>query len=199
MRLLLVRHGQTAANVARRLDTARPGFDLTEVGREQAVALAHRLEHERLDAIYASDLVRTQQTAAPLAATLGLGVVVLPGLREIQAGDYEMSTDWGPYVETVATWHDDPTRAIPGGDSGVDFLTRYRRAIHRIAASGHERAVAVSHGAAIRVWCSFALDLPAGFLDGRRMDNTLVVTVEGDPDAGWRLLSWGDEPVPHDR
>ena len=129
MRLFLVRHGQTHANVARQLDTAVPGLDLTDEGRAQARALADRLGGEDLGAIYTSDLVRTQQTAAPLAEMLGLEMVVLPGLREIQAGDYEMSTDWQPYVDAVIRWRDDPEHAIPGGDSGAGFMERYDAAI----------------------------------------------------------------------
>ncbi|GAB3078815.1 histidine phosphatase family protein [Intrasporangium mesophilum] len=197
MRLFLVRHGQTHANVSRQLDTAVPGLDLTDEGRSQAVMLASRLGDEDLGAIYTSDLVRTQQTAAPLAEMLGLTMVVLPGLREIQAGDYEMSTDWKPYIDAVVRWRDDPGHAIPGGDSGVGFMTRYEAAIRRIATDGHESAVAVSHGAAMRVWCAATLHLPSEFFDTRRVDNTHVVTMEGDPDSGWRLLAWGDEPVTH--
>ena len=197
MRLFLVRHGQTHANVARQLDTAVPGLDLTDEGRAQARALGDRLGGEDLGAIYTSDLVRTQQTAAPLAELLGLEMVVLPGLREIQAGDYEMSTDWQPYVDAVVRWRDDPGHAIPGGESGAAFMERYDDAIARIAADGHESAVAVSHGAAMRVWCSASLGLHADFFEGRRLDNAHVVTMEGDPGAGWRLLAWGDEPVTH--
>ncbi len=197
MRLFLVRHGQTHANVARQLDTAVPGLDLTDAGHEQARALAERLAGEDLGAIYTSDLVRTQQTAAPLAERLGLEMVVLPDLREIQAGDYEMSTDWQPYVDAVTRWGEDPEHAIPGGDTGIAFLTRYDAAIRQIAADGHASAVAISHGAAIRTWCTARLGLPADFFASRRVDNTHVVTLEGDPDAGWRLLAWGDEPITH--
>jgi len=197
VRLYLVRHGQTHANVARQLDTAVPGLDLTDEGRAQARSLADRLGGEDLGAIYTSDLVRTQQTAAPLAEMLGLEMVVLPGLREIQAGDYEMSTEWQPYIDAVTRWRDEPDHTIPGGDSGAGFMERYDAAIARIAADGHESALAVSHGAAMRVWCSASLSLPADFFDGRRLDNAHVVTMEGDPDAGWRLLAWGDEPVTH--
>ena len=197
MRLFLVRHGQTHANVSRQLDTAVPGLDLTDEGREQARALAERLAGEDLGAIYTSDLVRAQQTAAPLAEALGLEVVVLPGLREIQAGDYEMSTEWQPFIDAVKRWHDDPEHTIPGGDSGIGFMARYDAAIRQIAADGHESALAVSHGAAMRVWCGASLGLDAEFFDERRVDNTHVVTMEGDPDSGWRLLAWGDEPVTH--
>lgn len=199
MRLFLVRHGETYANVARQLDTAYPGADLTETGHAQARELAHRLER-RLEragpaGIYTSDLVRTQQTARPLAATLGIDPVPLRGLREIQAGDYEMSTDWVPFVEAVAQWREDPRIGIPGGDSGVGFLTRYEAAIRRIAEDGEETVVAVSHGAAMRVWCATRLELGSDFFEGRRVGNALVVTLEGDPDDGWRLLAWGDEPI----
>jgi probable phosphoglycerate mutase len=197
MRLYLVRHGETHANVARQLDTAVPGLDLTEAGHEQARALADRLRGEDLGAIYVSDLVRTHQTAQPLASVLGLGLVVLPGLREIQAGDYEMSTEWGPFIDAVQRWRDDPEHAIPGGDSGLGFMARYEAAIRRIAGDGHESAVAVSHGAAMRVWTAAASGLDPSFFEARRVDNTLVVTMEGDPDAGWRLLAWGDEPITH--
>ncbi|MDC5695968.1 histidine phosphatase family protein [Intrasporangium calvum] len=198
MRLFLVRHGETHANVARQLDTAVPGLHLTEAGEQQAKDLAERLSSEDLGAIYVSDLLRAQQTAEPLAAALGLDVVVLPGLREIQAGDYEMSTEWGPFVDAVKRWRDDPEHTIPGGDSGIGFMSRYEAAIRRIAGDGHESAVAVSHGAAMRVWVAAATNLDPGFFDARRLDNTLVVTLEGDPDAGWRLLAWGDEPITHD-
>jgi probable phosphoglycerate mutase len=197
VRFFLVRHGQTHANVSRQLDTAVPGLDLTDEGRVQARALADRLAGEDLAAIYTSDLVRAQQTAEPLADALGLSVVVLPGLREIQAGDYEMSTDWKPYVDALVRWRDEPSHAIPGGETGVEFMTRYDAAIRRIAADGHESALAVSHGAAMRVWCATTLHLGPDFFENRRVDNTHVVTMEGDPDGGWRLLAWGDEPVTH--
>ena len=81
MRLFLVRHGQTASNVARLLDTAFPGADLDEIGRAQAASLVPRIGERGIEAIYASDLVRTQQTAADIAAHLGHEVRVLGGLK----------------------------------------------------------------------------------------------------------------------
>src|SRR5450755_4342821 len=76
MRLLLVRHGQTSSNLGRLLDTDHPGADLTPLGRAQAAALVGSLGPQPIDAVYASTLVRTQQTAAPLGAWLGLQVMV---------------------------------------------------------------------------------------------------------------------------
>lgn len=193
MRLLLVRHGQTHANVARQLDTAPPGADLTDLGREQAAALVERLAPEGPRGLYVSDLRRTHQTAAPLARALGVEPVALPGLREIQAGVHEMSTDWEPFVAALGRWGEDLDHAIPGGESGREFLARYDAAIGTIAAAGHETAVAISHGAAMRVWVSVRCVLGPEALAERRMGNTEVLTLEGEPGEGWRLLAWGDE------
>ncbi|MGJ9403532.1 histidine phosphatase family protein [Arthrobacter sp. KK5.5] len=72
IRLVLVRHGQTTSNVGQNLDTAAPGADLTDLGREQAMALPAALGGVGIETLYAPNLVRTQQTAAPLARELGL-------------------------------------------------------------------------------------------------------------------------------
>jgi broad specificity phosphatase PhoE len=78
MTLTFVRHGESQANAA--------GADLTELGSQQAQAVANELAANNYDGIYASSMIRTQETAAPLADLLGLPIVVLPGLREIDAG-----------------------------------------------------------------------------------------------------------------
>ena len=62
------------------------------------------LREHPVDAIYVSDLIRTHQTAAPLAEDRGLEPVVRSGVREIQAGDYEMSPEWMGYVTTIVGW-----------------------------------------------------------------------------------------------
>ena len=81
-----VRHGESAANAAGIIDTAVPGPDLTELGNQQAQRVADELSVNRYDGIYASTVVRTQETAAPTSQALGEGITVLPGLREIDVG-----------------------------------------------------------------------------------------------------------------
>lgn len=197
MRLLLTRHGRTAANVNRELDTAYPGSDLDATGREQAEALVDRLADEPVKAVFASDLVRTQQTATPLAQARGLPVRVLPGLKEIQAGDHEMSTEWQVYIEALQAWGEDLDHRVPGGESGTEFFARYDAAIGEVAGAGLDTVLVVSHGAAMRVWASARCEnVPAGWVAQQAMPNTNVLVLEGDPQEGWRLLWWGDEPVP---
>ena len=72
-----------------------------------------------------SDLVRTHQTAAPLAAARGLTPVQRPGDGEIQAGEYEMASGdaWGPYLEVRYRWADgEPHARIPCGESGHELI-----------------------------------------------------------------------------
>ena len=128
MRLLLLRHGQTHGNTAGALDTGEPGLDLTELGQSQAEAAARALAERGVDQIFVSSLVRTHQTAAPLAAMLGVEPCVLPGLREIYAGDFNMRDDHDAiagYIGTVAAWiecrYDE---CMPGGETGHEGLSR---------------------------------------------------------------------------
>src|SRR5437763_16103469 len=107
MRLLLIRHGQTPSNLKHLLDTAAPGPALTALGQEQAAALPQALAAEQIDALYASTLVRTQLTAAPLAAATRLEVQVRGGIRELGAGDLEMRGDdeaVALYLTTAFAW-----------------------------------------------------------------------------------------------
>lgn len=202
MRLLLIRHGQTPSNVAGALDTAPPGAGLTRLGQAQAEAIPAALAGEELDGVYASPLIRTQLTATPLARALGLDVRVTEGLEEIAAGDFEMRTDEESvraYIETVAAWAEgDRGRAMPGGRDGHEFFERYDAAIRAIAAAHRPDATvaAVSHGAAIRLWASTRGE-NVDTLEAvqRRLMNTGLAALEGDPDRGWELVRWQSEPL----
>lgn len=205
MRLLLIRHGQTPGNVLGQLDTAHPGPGLTELGERQAEALSRALANERIHALYASTLIRTQITAAPLARVHGLETEVLQGIHEIEAGALEKLTDHEShkrYLGTIFSWAGgELDRRMPAGPSGNDFFERYDAAIAKIAArangGGNSGSVAVvSHGAAIRVWTGLrARNIEPDFAIRHALDNTGIVALEGDPDTGWELIHWDDSPV----
>ncbi|MDR7255631.1 putative phosphoglycerate mutase [Nocardioides sp. BE266] len=200
MRLLLMRHGQTHANVSGELDTAHPGLDLTDLGRAQATAAARALADERIDAIYVSSRVRTHQTAQPTADDRDLTPVQLDGLEEIQAGDFEMRNDHDAvagYIGSVAAWIEgDLSHRMPGAETGEEFLERYDRAVLEILAAGHETAMIVSHGAALRTWTSTRMtphpDAPPATTP---LHNTALIVLDGDFDAGWEMVSWQGHPV----
>src|SRR5699024_7434192 len=201
MRLLLVRHGQTSNNVAGALDTAFPGAGLTELGHAQARAVPKALREERIAGIHVSHLIRTHETASPLAATLGIPLQITEGLEEIAAGDFEMRRD----KEAVDAYQDNQSRwagkalghALPGGEDGRRFWARYAGALRQIAGYYTDDAtVAVfSHGAAIRVFSILATGLAPATRYERPLLNTGMVTLTGHPEQGWQLEDGASEPV----
>lgn len=200
MRLLLLRHGQTHGNTIGALDTAFPGADLTDLGVGQAAAAAQVLLDRGITGLYVSPLVRTGQTAAPLAAALGIDPVVLEGLKEIQAGAYEMATDEESilgYIGTVADWIEQRLDGrMSGSETGHEFLARYDEAVGRIVADGHEVALLVSHGAAIRTWVSNrAAGSGTHEMAAEGFHNTACIELEGSPAEGWSVLSWSADPI----
>lgn len=197
MRLLLVRHGETASNIERVLDTLLPGPPLTELGHKQARELADLLERtEDVVAVYASAATRTQQTAAPTAERFGLAVQVLDGVHEIQVGDWEgMNTQaaYTAYLETVIAWAEGRLDvSFPNGESGQQVLDRFLPAVRSIEQDG--TVVLVSHGGSGRMAAlAMASNVPAELAENL-LPNTGVVVLESSED-GWRCLSWAGVPV----
>jgi len=105
------------------------------------------------------------------------------------------------YIGTVADWIEGRYDArMPGGESGHEFLARYDAAvaeIHRcVEEAGHERAVLVSHGAAIRTWISARVaDVESHARATDPLHNTACIELVGDPAVGWQVEAWHAEPV----
>ena len=193
MRLLLIRHGQTPANVLGLLDTAHPGPVLTALGERQANAVAEALRAREIDGVFASTLVRTQLTALPFAPA-----TVVDGLHEIEAGDLEGRSDRvsaRTYLETAFAWGSGNLDArMPGATDGHAFFERFDRGISTVASVG--TAAVFSHGAAIRVWTAArARNVPPIFAGTHYLENTGVVELDGSPEHGWTLISWAGAPV----
>lgn len=194
MRLLLIRHGQTRNNVARLLDTAVPGAPLNDLGLSQADALVETLGHRPIEVLVASTLTRSQQTAAPLAAHLGIEPWIRDGIREIAAGDAEMlggETHSEAYVRTITAWASgDVDLRMPGGETGAEFFARFDEVVAEVIATGAQTAALVGHAAALRCWSGrTARNVNGQFIAPRAIANTGVLELEGDAD-GWTLLSW---------
>lgn len=199
MRLLLIRHGQTPANVLGQLDTAHPGPGLTELGERQASVIPEALRFDTIDAVFASTLQRTQLTAQPLAIDRGLDIQVTNGLHEIEAGSLERLSDHASvraYMETAFAWGAGNLDVeMPGGTDGHAFFARFDAGIAEATADAQTAAV-FSHGAAIRVWAaSRATNVPPMFAGLHDLDNTGVVELSGSAAEGWTLLSWAGVPL----
>jgi broad specificity phosphatase PhoE len=156
MKLLLIRHGQSVANTEGRLQGQ---FDspLTDLGRDQARALARRLEREgwSISAIYASDLKRAAETAEILAAELHAPLSLDERLREYDVGILT-GLVW-PEIEHVhpdiwqALHHDTTWVRLPGAEGNGPFHARLAAMLADIQSGhGEEETVAlVSHGGSL--------------------------------------------------
>ena len=148
MSLILVRHGQTALNVARVLQPEATG--LSEQGHAQARALGLRLRGAGLAAILSSDLPRARLTAHAVAAACGLAVETSVLLRERDFGDLRGRPYDSLGFDPLAM-----TEAPPGGESAADFDRRCTEAwamlIERRAALAGPLAV-ITHGLVLRAW-----------------------------------------------
>jgi broad specificity phosphatase PhoE len=195
-----VRHAQSTANAAGIVDTSVPGPGLTALGDTQAQVIAETLATGGHDAIYVSNMLRTQLTAAPLATELGMTPGVLPGVREINAGVFEgqggLLAGVG-YALPPAAWVLG-ARFVPilGGENGNGFEARVNDAVATIYASGAIKPVVFAHGATIMAWTLMTVDNPNLLLAlTHPLGNTAVVVVTGTPDDGWTLQSWDGVPV----
>lgn len=201
-RILLVRHGQSEGNVARVWTSARGGFPLTELGHEQARAVGATLAGRDVVAVYGSPLVRAQETAAEIAALMGLAPGELEGVEELHVGVHEGVHDdtVGPVAEQVfgAWWRDnDLSGGFEGGETGVQIAARMREALHLVADKhAGETTVVVSHGGAMAVGVIALCDLDPAFVATHLLKNCDVVELERDVDGAWTCTSWAGERPP---
>jgi broad specificity phosphatase PhoE len=191
---VLWRHGQTTWNVEHRFQ-GQTDIPLDETGEAQAEYAARRLTTLMPSAIYASDLTRAQQTAAPLSKLTGLPVHADKGLRERFGGVWEGLTDTEineRYPRERATW--DP----PGGEPTAAVADRVSAAITRIAAAvaPGQLAVVVSHGAALRLGMERLLGLPAGGVGVLGPLANCSWSVLSVLDGRWRLLEYNAGTLP---
>jgi probable phosphoglycerate mutase len=152
--LYLVRHGQTDFSRQNRFcGSIDP--PLNAIGLAMADALAARYGDAGLSAIYASPLLRTRQTAAPIAARAGLAVQIEEGLREIAYGDWEGRPE--EEIEREAperfhAWAAHPAQvAPPGGETGYEIAARALAAVESIRRRHDGKVLVVSHKATLRV------------------------------------------------
>jgi len=193
--LTLIRHGESEANAADIASTTVPGPPLTAAGQEQAAALADRLSGEGYDGVYASQMVRSQQTAAPLAKALGQQVTVLPGLNEIPAGWFEgmpISDTSGTFLLGPEAWLKGDRRfGIPGSENGNQFNGAFTAAVQKIYESGNDKPVAFSSGLAMMIWTLLNVrNGKTSLLRDHPLPNTGQIVLTGNPTSGWTVVSW---------
>jgi len=193
--LYLLRHGETAWNLDRRMQGSKDSA-LTPRGRGQAAAMGRALAAELAcepgpTIFLRSPLGRTTETALIIGRELGLDPNRWrddPRLAELRYGDWEGST-WAEierdHPNALASWRADPEGFCPpGGETHFDLRRRAAAALADIIASG-VRTVVVSHGVSGAVMRGLNLGL-----DARAM-----FVLEKPQDAFFRLLDGREERI----
>lgn len=159
-RFYFVRHGRTQWNAEGRV---QGGGNLDEVGVAQVCALARRLASHQFEAVYASPLPRTRQTAAIVAGALGLPVRLHFLLRDLDYGETagmlttELRARYPDLWERLRTAPE--TVEFPGGESLGVLRRRMERFLREAAAHHSGDVLVVTHDSPVRVVASIAKGL----------------------------------------
>lgn len=152
-RLHLVRHGETVG--ASKAYVGDP--PLTPLGEQQANFASEQLVTLGVTSILVSPLFRARQTALPLVAAINSSARVMPGLREIELGDYPGNEAAGrerPKID-FGEW---------GGDHGADFSLQaiggFEQVLAETRADRHAEVAVVSHGGTINVILDYLSGIP---------------------------------------
>ncbi len=184
-RIFLVRHGQTDWNkdkVFRGL-ADRP---LSDAGRAEALALGEALKDEPVDAIYASPLIRARQTVEPLSRWKHKKIQPLPGVGDIDYGDWSGQSDAAvaqAYPKLYQAWQKRPaTVRFPHGESLAQVAARALRALQTVARAHPGRTVVVaSHRVPCKVLALKLLGLPLSRFWDLRQDVACINLFEYQP------------------
>jgi len=165
MKLFLIRHGQTAWNIARRYQ-GHSDVPLNETGQRQATALSDRFSGQHIDAVYSSDLSRATETAKMILQTANCKQGLYPDgrLREVNFGDWEgmtYSEIKEKYPKALLERENDIYKSAPPNGETLENLTvRVRSLLDELLAKHENQTVlAVAHGGVLRVLLCCALNL----------------------------------------
>jgi broad specificity phosphatase PhoE len=152
LHLMLVRHGESEWNAQRRYQ-GQSDVPLSALGRRQAERIAERLAGVKMDAVYASDLVRAWETASPIAEKNGLKVFSEPRLRELKFGVLEGLTfdeAQAQYPEMIAAWLEDFNHPPDGAETIDLFNTRILSLLNDLKEKHDEQVVLlIAHGGSL--------------------------------------------------
>ncbi len=186
MRLLLVRHAETAWNRERRYQ-GRTDTPLSDAGRAQAERAARALGSSGLAAVYSSPLQRARETAEAIARPHNLAVRVEAAFGEIHFGRWEgLTLEEARALDPAFydKWLDAPDSVVPPGGEPVGELRA--RAVAGLEALRREHAEAtvclVTHSMVARILIIEALGLPLERMWSVAISATGISELEFRPD-----------------
>lgn len=189
----LVRHGQADAAEGV-LNGRRPEVHLHARGIEQAERTALRLAGEPVDAIYASPLERTRETADRIAAHLQLQTQTDPALLEVAFGDWtgKAYADFDPAGPWPRFNSFRSGTRIPGGELMLETQMRIVRwLLERRGERPDDTIVVVSHGDVIRSALVYFLGMPIDLMLRVEVSPASISTLQIDAHGARALtVNW---------
>jgi probable phosphoglycerate mutase len=198
--VMLVRHGSSAQQEPKASFGLIGGHSdppLMPRGHEQSLALAEYLADEPITALFITPLLRTAETAAPLIDRLGLEPAVVPDLREVHLGEWELDggfamsrPDGGALRDRVL--EEEEWGLIPGAEDVHSFGERVRRGLEVVADETGPDALglAIVHGGVIAEAChQITGSRPFAFI---ATENCSITRVVRDSRGRWILQAFNE-------
>ena len=184
--LLLIRHAEVEARY-QHVFGGSVDMDISPRGHEQAALLARYLKTKPFDALYASPMKRVQQTLAPLLNNGTPKPTILPGLREVDFGDWT-GHGWDAVREKFGvhafTWLDQlESGAIQNAENVTTYRQRVGDSLQQILSPNAGKSIAVfCHGGVIRMMLSILLKMPLPKTDAFQVEYTSLTEVSMGPE-----------------
>ena len=203
MKLYFVRHGESQANILHQISNRGLVHGLTRKGREQAVALARRLQDRSITRLYSSPLLRAVETSIIVATQLGLEYEVTDALREYDCGVAEGRSDeaaWQMWRELFDDWvvHGRWERRIEGGESFHDVRARFEPFVEGLVRQYGDTEgglLCVSHGAFYWTMLPQVVrNITYELISRHGLEHTTCIVVESRAD-GLVCAEWNGTPI----
>lgn len=157
--LFIIRHGETDVNKAGMIQGRSIDAPINNLGHQQASAIVEALESFSVQKIVTSSLLRTHQTAEPLAKKLNLTFKQYKDLDEIDFGELE-GKEFSTIEEKIDSIHHkwscgDLDCCASGGESPKKVYERANKCVQKILSTSPEQRIAFFiHGRLIRILLS---------------------------------------------
>jgi len=197
MKLHLVRHGESEANIQHVISNRESPFGLTELGKQQATTLANNLRDIPITSIFSSPILRARETADIVSRAFYLPYQVTEVLREYDCGILEGKSDkksWNQHRKYYEDWtvHHDLLSKPEGGENFVDIQNRFLPFIESIKHGGEKHILLIGHGGLFHLMLPLILtNIDNDFVNSHSIGHIECVIAELHSD-GFVCSQWGD-------
>ena len=188
LRLILVRHGESVANVTRLLQ-GQSGGELTEHGLRQADWLGNHLRRFQIDHIISSDLRRVRQTVAQVNKHLNLPITESAEVREWNVGILD-----GQPQSVLPTAVQQSGKSLfefapQNGERLMDVFHRASNFINKLTVQENngKTVLLASHGDFLRMTLANLQSIPLTEANQIHLKNTSFTVADLDPRGAWNV------------